>query len=101
MMLAASSASGSWQYLLASTRHASASCTWGHAPPTQGKHSLVAAKVTYALLGMFSECGAKNEYLNGCTDWIGLDMRGTVIYCFCEPAWINRQAGDTPSLVGD
>jgi len=28
MMLAASSASGSWQYLLASTRQASASCTW-------------------------------------------------------------------------
>lgn len=27
MILAASSASGSWQYLLASTRHASASCT--------------------------------------------------------------------------
>lgn len=28
MMLAASSASGSWQYLLANTRHASASCTY-------------------------------------------------------------------------
>ena len=27
-MLAASSASGSWQYLLARTRHASASCIW-------------------------------------------------------------------------
>lgn len=30
MMLAASSASGSWQYLLASTRQASASCTFGN-----------------------------------------------------------------------
>ena len=28
MMFAASSASGSWQYLLAKTKQASASCTW-------------------------------------------------------------------------
>ena len=41
MMFAASSASGSWQYLLAKTKQASASCTW------QKNHKSLSLKFTF------------------------------------------------------